>query len=333
MVWYYTIGIIKEEDQYVKRNPTGLRGHFKKPKASSGKIRNENMLEKSVQRLASPEAATPKGDFIQEQVPPATITVSRREIPASKRLEKIVELYQEKESVKSGYDKTKINKKIKVYKKTFTYLDRGLNRVYDLNNNLIGRIHSDRDSPSNLEIGNEECIRGFRFDFVWGFMKVNSEDESNVYVRTTAFLTCEGKKKAERYVIKRMRENSEYIPHSRPNTHYARFGKVHSKPKLDISKYKAKMRLGNTRTFDMSIKGQNAHINLDGKIEIFTFCPQMISSLLVNETSDIKYKANFQEYVHYTTLKRWISRTDKQANLFIGATFQNLADVLYEVLG
>ena len=288
MQWYYSIGII-EGTPITNSTETGdLEGKVlsARPVPATGLLENGVEVE----------------------------TVSRFALPPPKRLEFIRHLSEEKARADSPSERRNINNIIRAEKQAFMYFAAGFGRVYDLHGNPMARIHSREDSPYSFVLGDNGYFSGFRFDFVEGNRHAN---EKRICLRTTAILTNEGIKEAERYLVRSFRDTTRT---------------AHSNVRYSMSRAEAKRILEKRNTYDVNVASNHAHISLNGKIELFAACPPEISDLLVPPDAFPGSVGRFRQYTQSFRYKQWVGHTTEYTNSFIGSAFEKLANVLGEVI-
>ncbi len=254
------------------------------------------------------------------QSPPASELVASKPIGPPQRLQLIRTLREQAKRETAPAHRKALKGDIRLLQNTFEYQGAGLEKFDDLQGTPIGWIHADETSSRNFPLGDTQYFTGFRFDFVKGFNGQEAGENQEIYIRTTAYMAKVGMKKAEKYILKSILNES-----LTPRRHR----------QYSITKNKAKLRMKGINSYDRTIEGCNTHINLNGKIEIYTPCPEDIFSLLtgnVRRGISVKPMEMFRQYTRYTKLKQWIGTTNQNVNDTIGATFRNLATVLAEII-
>ncbi|HII64278.1 TPA: hypothetical protein HA280_02035 [Candidatus Woesearchaeota archaeon] len=320
--WYYSIGSVQQADHHsngqaeiqLERRLEGAAhleanrvhvhggdGHAHNPTAPT---HNDVEYQHMAANVHHNSALPLESLMIQSPVAP----VSRPASKPPRALRRIRRLDREKKVLSDSAGRKDISKKIDRLKNSFTYDGKDiLGRIYDLEGNPIGRIHIHETFPYNFILGDQYYVRGFRFDFIQGTPSFG-ERRQEIYVRTTAYLTDEGKKSAR-----------QYIDHYLDSPLFAmlqRYEGCYQRQKNEAGK-----------TFDILVGEHEAHINLNGKIDIFTPYPAEAPSLSSRCATE-QSRGRFAQYTHYTHIKKWIGKTDAQTNEIIATTFKSLAAIL-----
>lgn len=255
---------------------------------------------------SKPDGARILTPVLPQSIPAELPTVSRKEMPKPAKLIRIQSLTKEKRAAGNPVVKEAIKKQLAdLTSNSFIYKGRHMGRIYDLQGNLIGRIHSRENSPYQFVLGDPQYIGGFDFYFVEKANN-NTGTSGKLCICTSAYLTDEGKAAAERYLGEYFR--SALSPSERRRL-YQR-GIAH-------------------RSHDLSIDGYITHLNLKGKVSLFIpclidFCLKDGEALPKQSTSSQR----FYQYTQYSPVKKWVGETNEAINGFIGQTFKNLSTVL-----
>lgn len=85
-------------------------------------------------------------------------------------------------------------------------------------------------------------------------------------------------------------------------------------------------------SYDVKIDDIDIHINLKGKIEIFTFHPGLESLLCDDFRLTREQRILLERFTEHNFLKKWVKQTTPDFNMFVGKTFEVLSQKANSIL-
>lgn len=278
---------------------------------------NENSLETRVESPKTPKLES----FPQTQIK----TVGRWKVKPSivhRLIEKLETESKKSDNTKERIEIKKKMREIRTTNKPYGHKTNGIKtnshptkyesttkHFIDLNGQTIGEVYKIAKYNKNIDLirmSGSRLIEDIGFDFT----RLNSEDSC---LRTFAYLTEEGKDGLRVYLQKCIRNRLSYHDHRR-------------NPKLKrASKREVKRIIRTKNAYDIKIMGMNVHVNLRGKVELFTQYSELSRLLISNENLTTLQNKRLRKFTEYAGVKKWIYDTTPSFNEFIGKTFRELS--------
>ncbi len=256
------------------------------------------------------------------QIPSSTVeTLSRRVFPKPSRYNLVKDLEKAKSQTGDWREKAAINRHIHFLRENYPEVAKaeekkdfsGIVAVFqDLNGKTIGemhRTHKDKEGhPGYVLLGDSSIIGGGSFDF-------NYSTVAGYALRSTLYLTQDGREGLERYIKKYLKRKDLNFSGRRRS-----------------SNIEIRRRLERQGAYNLEVLGTNTHVHLRGKIEIFTSLPKDLSIDLADSPGlNFIQRKRFKTFTAYSPLKRWITYTNNDFNVFVGKTFGTLSQVASEI--
>lgn len=189
-------------------------------------------------------------------------------------------------------------------------------KFMDLNGNPIGLAYvSESNKRKDILIGNTEFIKYISFDY-------SATESGESLIRTVAYLTDKGINGLKTYLRNKGKQSYDK---SKPVTNK----KIKQNPVRNNNK-NIKNRILTVKTYDMYISGHKVHVNLEGKLDIFTVNKYQNKLLDVKKASK-KLGKKILNFARFGREKTWVRQTTGMNNQFIEETFVMLAEILYEI--